>query len=121
MVDLIRYIMGGGPEDRQVQYLLTWVHNGDADKSGLFTFNELLVTLRAVPVEYPGGKIEASTFEPPATGSVGDPFLHLYLLLYFQLYNMYLQIFLNLYLHLCMFPSFIVCTEFVNVGPCFSV
>ena len=50
-----------------MQFLLTWVHNTDADKSGLFSFNELLVALRAVPVEYPGGRIEASTFDAPTS------------------------------------------------------
>ena len=47
----------------QIQYLLTWAHNSNADKSGLFAFNELLVTLRAVPVEYPGGRLQASAFD----------------------------------------------------------
>ena len=67
VVDLSRFIMGGGPSDRHVQFILTWVHNCDADKVGLFTFNELLVSLRAIPVEYPGGRIEASTFDAPTT------------------------------------------------------
>jgi hypothetical protein len=79
VIDLVRLVMGGEPSDRHVQFLLTWIHNGDVDKVGLFTFNELLVLLRAVPVEYPGGRIEASTFEPPTTvGKNNNALFHLY-------------------------------------------
>jgi hypothetical protein len=53
----------------QIQFLLTWIHNCDVDNSGLITFNKVLVALRAVPVVYPGGRIEAGNFDPPPNAS----------------------------------------------------
>jgi hypothetical protein len=45
-----------------VHYLLTHLHSNDAHKIGKFTFNELLVIFRAVPITYPGGGRVAAGF-----------------------------------------------------------
>ena len=43
---------------RDIMYLLTHVHNMDPDKSGRFTYADLLVAFRVVPVVHPGGTLK---------------------------------------------------------------
>ncbi|GAX77102.1 hypothetical protein CEUSTIGMA_g4548.t1 [Chlamydomonas eustigma] len=74
LAELLRVVMEGRASNRQIQFLLTWIHNYDVDKSGLVTFNEILVALHAVPVVYPGGRIEAGNFDPPISAKVDGPY-----------------------------------------------
>lgn len=71
VVELLHALVPG-LSNRQVQYLLTWIHNADLDKRGSYALNELLVALHAVPVVYPGGRIDLATFEARVTAPGGE-------------------------------------------------
>ncbi len=54
----------------QVHFVLTHLHTLDADKAGKFTYNELLVLFRALPVNLPGGGRLAGGFPKAKVGTV---------------------------------------------------
>ncbi|KAG2493237.1 hypothetical protein HYH03_008653 [Edaphochlamys debaryana] len=75
LTDLLR---GQRLATREMHTLITHAHSCDVPKTGRFTFNDLLVAFRAIPVRYPGGQLRAgfaSSVGPSGAPGGGGPML----------------------------------------------
>lgn len=58
---------------RDILYLLTLLHSQDLEKTGLFSYNDLLVAFRAVPLVHPAGQVDPGfKWQPAAVARLAD-------------------------------------------------